>query len=158
MVADPETLAPVPADGATVGVLRGNTVMKGYLDDASATADAFRGGWFHSGDLAVTRPDGYIQVTDRAKDIIISGGENISSIEVENALYGHEAVLEAAVVARPDGRWDETPCAFVTLKPDAPAVTEAALIAPIAGRAWPASRRRARSSSAICPRRRQARS
>ena len=131
MVADPETLAPLPADGSTVGeiMLRGNTVMKGYLDDAGATADAFRGGWFHSGDLAVTHPDGYIQITDRAKDIIISGGENISSLEVENALYSHEAVLEAAVVARPDERWGESPCAFVALKPDAQAVTEAALIA-----------------------------
>ena len=121
MVADPETLAPVPADGATVGeiMLRGNTVMKGYLGDADATADAFRGGWFHSGDLAVTHPDGYIQITDRAKDIIISGGENISSLEVENALYSHEAVLEAAVVARPDERWGESPCAFIALKPDA---------------------------------------
>ena len=130
MVADSETLAPVPADGATVGeiMLRGNTVMKGYLDDARATDAAFKGGWFHSGDLAVTHPDGYIQITDRAKDIIISGGENISSIEVENALYGHEAVLEAAVVARPDERWGESPCAFVALKPDAQAVSEAALI------------------------------
>ncbi|MDE0392548.1 MAG: acyl-CoA synthetase [Rhodospirillales bacterium] len=131
MVADPETLAPLPADGTTVGeiMLRGNTVMKGYLDDAGATADAFRGGWFHSGDLAVTHPDGYIQITDRAKDIIISGGENISSLEVENALYSHEAVLEAAVVARPDERWGESPCAFVALKPAAQAVSEAALIA-----------------------------
>ena len=130
MVADPETLAPVPADGATVGeiMLRGNTVMKGYLDDAQATATAFGGGWFHTGDLAVTHPDGYIQITDRAKDIIISGGENISSIEVENALYSHEAVLEAAVVARPDDKWGETPCAFVALKPDAEAVTADALI------------------------------
>ena len=126
MVADSETLAPVPADGATVGeiMLRGNTVMKGYLDDAGATAEAFRGGWFHSGDLAVTHADGYIQITDRAKDIIISGGENISSIEVENVLYGHAAVLEAAVVAQPDARWGETPCAFVALKPDSPAVSE----------------------------------
>ena len=130
MVADPETLAPVPADGATVGeiMLRGNTVMKGYLGDAGATADAFRGGWFHSGDLGVTHPDGYIQITDRAKDIIISGGENISSLEVENALYSHEAVLEAAVVARPDERWGESPCAFVALKPDAQGVSKAALI------------------------------
>ena len=130
MVADSETLAPVPADGATAGeiMLRGNTVMKGYLDDAGATAEAFGGGWFHTGDLAVTHPDGYIQITDRAKDIIISGGENISSIEVENALYSHEAVLEAAVVAQPDGRWGETPCAFVALKPDGPAVTAEALI------------------------------
>ena len=129
MVADPETLAPIPADGATVGeiMLRGNTVMKGYLGDASATAEAFRGGWFHSGDLAVTHPDGYIQVTDRAKDIIISGGENISSIEVENVLYGHAAVLEAAVVAQPDAKWGETPCAFIALKPDAPAVSAAEL-------------------------------
>ena len=131
MVADPDSLAPLPADGTTVGeiMLRGNTVMKGYLDDARATADAFRGGWFHSGDLAVTHPDGYIQITDRAKDIIISGGENISSLEVENALYSHKAVLEAAVVARPDERWGESPCAFVALKPDAQAVSEAALIA-----------------------------
>ena len=131
LVADPETLAPVPADGTTVGeiMLRGNTVMKGYLDDADATGAAFRGGWFHSGDLAVTHPDGYIQVTDRSKDIIISGGENISSIEVENALYSHEAVLEAAVVAQPDATWGETPCAFVALKPDTPTVSEAALIA-----------------------------
>ncbi|MDE0201061.1 MAG: AMP-binding protein [Rhodospirillaceae bacterium] len=130
MVADPETLAAVPADGATVGeiMLRGSTVMKGYLDDTGATAQAFGGGWFHTGDLAVTHPDGYIQITDRAKDIIISGGENISSIEVENALYGHEAVLEAAVVARPDERWGETPCAFVALKPAAEAVTAEALI------------------------------
>ena len=130
IVADPETLAPVPSDGETVGeiMLRGNTVMKGYLDDAGATADAFRGGWFHSGDLAVMHPDGYIQITDRAKDIIISGGENISSIEVESALYSHEAVLEAAVVARPDERWGESPCAFVALKPDAQGVSEAALI------------------------------
>ena len=130
MVADPETLAPVPADGATVGeiMLRGSTVMKGYLDDAGATAEAFGGGWFHTGDLAVTHPDGYIQITDRAKDIIISGGENISSIEIENALYGHAAVFEAAVVARPDERWGETPCAFVALKPDAEAVTAEALI------------------------------
>ena len=130
MVADPETLAPVPADGATVGeiMLRGSTVMKGYLDDAGATAEAFGGGWLHTGDLAVTHPDGYIQITDRAKDIIISGGENISSIEVENALYSHEAVLEAAVVARPDERWGETPCAFVALKPDAKAVSAEALI------------------------------
>ncbi len=130
MVADPETLAPVPADGATVGeiMLRGSTVMKGYLDDDGATAEAFGGGWFHTGDLAVTHPDGYIQITDRAKDIIISGGENISSIEVENALYGHEAVLEAAVVAQPDERWGETPCAFVALKPDAQAVSAEALI------------------------------
>ena len=130
MVADPETLTPVPADGATVGeiMLRGSTVMKGYLDDAGATAEAFGGGWFHTGDLAVTHPDGYVQITDRAKDIIISGGENISSIEVENALYSHEAVLEAAVVARPDERWGETPCAFVALKPDAEAVSAQALI------------------------------
>ena len=130
MVADPETLTPVPADGSTAGeiMLRGNTVMKGYLGDAGTTAEAFRGGWFHSGDLAVVHPDGYIQITDRAKDIIISGGENISSIEVENALYGHEAVLEAAVVARPDPKWGETPCAFVALKPDVPGVTEEMLI------------------------------
>ena len=119
MVADPRTLAPVPADGVTVGeiMLRGNTVMKGYLGDPEATGKDLAGGWFHSGDLGTVAPDGYVQVTDRAKDIIISGGENISSIEVENTLYRHPAVLEAAVVARRDAGWGETPCAFVTLKP-----------------------------------------
>ena len=121
MVADSGTLEPVPADGRTVGevMLRGNTVMLGYLKDGKATATAFRGGWFHTGDLAVQHPDGYIEIKDRLKDIIISGGENISSIEVEIALTRHPAVLLAAVVARPDEKWGETPCAFVQLKDDA---------------------------------------
>ena len=119
MVADPQTLAPVPRDGNTLGeiFMRGNTVMKGYLKNPEATAEAFRGGWFHTGDLAVWHADGYVEIKDRLKDIIISGGENISTIEVEDALYKHPAVLEAAVVARPDDKWGETPCAFVALKP-----------------------------------------
>src|SRR6267142_2087976 len=126
MVADPKTLRPVPADGRTIGevVLRGNTVMLGYLKDRAATAAAFEGGWFHTGDLAVQHPDGYIEIKDRAKDIIISGGENISSIEVEIALNRHPAVLMSAVVARPDAKWGETPCAFVQLRPDATATEE----------------------------------
>ncbi len=119
MVADPQTLEPVPRDGNTLGeiFMRGNTVMKGYLKNLEATAEAFRGGWFHTGDLAVWHADGYVEIKDRLKDIIISGGENISTIEVEDALYKHPAVLEAAVVARPDEKWGETPCAFVALKP-----------------------------------------
>jgi fatty-acyl-CoA synthase len=129
-VADGETLEPVPADGATLGeiMLRGNTLMKGYLKNPSATAEAFRGDWYHTGDLAVMHPDGYMEVKDRAKDIIISGGENISSLEVEEALYRHPAVMEAAVVAMPDERYGERPCAFVTLKPNAVA-DEAAIVA-----------------------------
>jgi fatty-acyl-CoA synthase len=129
-VADPDTLAPVPRDGQTMGeiLFRGNIVMKGYLDNPAATAEALAGGWFHSGDLAVVHPDGYIQIRDRAKDIIISGGENISSIEVEDALFRHPAVAVVAVVARPDEKWGEVPCAFVELKPGAMA-TEAELIA-----------------------------
>jgi fatty-acyl-CoA synthase len=125
-VADPASLAPVPADGETMGevLMRGNVVMKGYLKNPRATEEAFAGGWFHSGDLAVMHPDGYIELKDRSKDIIISGGENISTIEVEEVLYRHPAVLEAAVVARPDPMWGETPCAFVTLKPEATATTE----------------------------------
>jgi fatty-acyl-CoA synthase len=105
-------------------MLRGNTVMKGYLKNPTATEDAFAGGWFHSGDLAVMHPDGYVEIKDRAKDIIISGGENISSLEIEEVLYKHPAVMEAAVVARPDAKWGETPQAFVTLKPGASATTE----------------------------------
>ena len=130
MVADPETLEPVPSDGETMGEIffRGNNVMRGYLKNPSSSDKAFKGGWFHSGDLAVTHPDGYIQIKDRSKDIIISGGENISSIEVEGVLYRHPAVMEAAVVARPDDKWGETPCAFVGLK-DGATVTEADLIA-----------------------------
>ena len=121
MVANPDTLEPVPADGETIGEVffRGNIVMRGYLKNPTASNAAFTGGWFHSGDLAVLHPDGYLQIKDRSKDIIISGGENISSVEIEGVLYRHPAVLEAAVVARPDEKWGETPCAFVTLRDDA---------------------------------------
>ena len=117
-VVDPETMKAVPADGETMGevLMQGNIVMKGYLKNPEETAKAFKGGWFHSGDLGVLHPDGYIELKDRSKDIIISGGENISSVEIENVLYQHEAILEAAVVARPDEKWGETPCAFVVLK------------------------------------------
>ncbi len=130
MVADPDTLEPVPQDGTTMGevFMRGNLVMKGYLKNPDATDKAFAGGWFHTGDLGVWHPDGYIELKDRSKDIIISGGENISTIEVEGMLYKHPAVLEAAVVARPDEKWGETPCAFVTLREGAQA-TEAEIIA-----------------------------
>ena len=123
MVANPDTLEPVPSDGETMGevMMRGNVVMKGYLKNPSATEEAFKGGWFHTGDLGVMHPSGYIELKDRSKDIIISGGENISTIEVESVLFRHPAVLEAAVVARPDDKWGETPCAFVTLKPGASA-------------------------------------
>src|SRR4051794_17918829 len=123
-VADPDTLRDVPADGATIGelLLRSNTLMKGYLKNPAATDEAFAGGWFHTGDLAVMHPDGYVEIKDRSKDIIISGGENISSIEVEEVLYRHPQIMEAAVVAKPDEKWGETPCAFVTLKDDAEAV------------------------------------
>jgi fatty-acyl-CoA synthase len=117
-VIDPQTQVPVPADGNTMGeiVMRGNTTMKGYLNNEKATAEAFSGGWFHSGDLAVVHEDGYIQIKDRAKDIIISGGENISSVEIENVLYQHPDINEAAVVAMQDETWGEVPCAFVELK------------------------------------------
>ena len=120
-VADPRTGEPVPRDGRALGevMLRGNTIMKGYLANPKATDAAFRGGWYRTGDLAVWHPDGYIEVKDRSKDIIISGGENISSLEVEECLYRHPKVMEAAVVARPDEKWGESPCAFVTLKPGA---------------------------------------
>jgi fatty-acyl-CoA synthase len=126
MVADPASLAPLPADGVSMGeiFMRGNIVMKGYLKNPRATEEAFAGGWFHTGDLGVMHPDGYIELKDRSKDIIISGGENISTIEVEDVLYRHPSVLEAAVVARPDPMWGETPCAFVTLKPAASATAE----------------------------------
>jgi len=119
MVADSRTLQPTPKDGKTIGeiFMRGNLVMKGYLKNPQATEKEFEGGWFHSGDLAVWHPDGYLDIKDRSKDIIISGGENISTIEVEDILYRHPAVMEAAVVARPDEKWGETPCAFVNLKP-----------------------------------------
>ena len=125
-VLDPETMQPVPQDGETMGeiMFRGNIAMKGYLKNPKATQEAFAGGWFHSGDLAVQYPDGYIKIKDRSKDIIISGGENISSIEVEDVLYRHPAVLAAAVVAKPDARWGETPCAFVELKAGAQVTPE----------------------------------
>ena len=125
-VLDPETLQPVPQDGETMGeiMFKGNITMKGYLKNPKATQEAFAGGWFHSGDLAVQYPDGYFKIKDRSKDIIISGGENISSIEVEDVLYRHPAVLAAAVVAKPDARWGETPCAFVELKADAEVTAE----------------------------------
>jgi fatty-acyl-CoA synthase len=130
MVADPKTGTPVPRDGGTLGeiLLRGNTLMKGYLKNPAATDEAFRDGWFHTGDLAVWHPDGYVEIKDRSKDVIISGGENISSLEVEEVLYRHPAVMEAAVVARPDEKWGETPCAFVTLKPGAEGDTDEARI------------------------------
>jgi fatty-acyl-CoA synthase len=125
-VLNPETMQPVPRDGETLGevMFRGNVVMKGYLKNKQSTEAAFAGGWFHSGDLGVAHPDGYIQLKDRSKDIIISGGENISSIEVEDALYKHPAVAAVAVVAKPDEKWGETPCAFVELKSGASATTE----------------------------------
>ncbi|HSB18648.1 MAG TPA: acyl-CoA synthetase [Anaeromyxobacteraceae bacterium] len=128
-VVDPGTMKEVPADGTTMGeiVFRGNITMKGYLKNPEATAQAFAGGWFHSGDLAVLHPDGYAKIRDRAKDIIISGGENISSVEVEEVLSRHPAVLAAAVVAQPDAKWGESPCAFVETRPGSP-VTEAELI------------------------------
>ncbi len=118
-VINPETMEPVPADGETMGeiMFRGNITMKGYLKNEHATKEAFAGGWFHSGDLAVINPDGYVKIKDRSKDIIISGGENISSIEVEDVLYRHPAVIAAAVVAMPDPKWGETPCAFLEIKP-----------------------------------------
>jgi fatty-acyl-CoA synthase len=125
-VVDPDTMESLPADGETLGevVFRGNVVMKGYLKNPASTKAAFAGGWFHSGDLGVKHPDGYVQLKDRSKDIIISGGENISSIEVEDALYKHPAVQVAAVVARPDEKWGETPCAFIELRPGASASAE----------------------------------
>ncbi len=125
-VMDPATMETVPADGETLGevMFRGNIVMKGYLKNKKATEEAFAGGWFHSGDLGVLHPDGYIQLKDRSKDIIISGGENISSIEVEDVLYKHPAVAAAAVVAKPDSKWGETPCAFVETRPGASVTTD----------------------------------
>jgi fatty-acyl-CoA synthase len=128
-VMDANAMAEVPRDGSTMGeiMFRGNITMKGYLRNPQATAEAFAGGWFHSGDLAVLQPDGYVKIRDRSKDVIISGGENVSSLEVEEALYRHPAVLGAAVVAQPDAKWGEVPCAFVELKPGS-SVTEAELI------------------------------
>ena len=125
-VLDPTTMTPVPHDGETLGevMFRGNIVMKGYLKNKKGTEDALAGGWFHSGDLGVMYPDGYIQLKDRSKDIIISGGENISSIELEDVLYKHPAVQAASVVAKPDEKWGETPCAFIELKPGKTATAE----------------------------------
>ena len=159
MVADPEALEPVPADGKTMGevFMRGNTVMKGYLDNPQATEEAFAGGWFRTGDLGVVHADGYIELRDRAKDIIISGGENISTIEVEGALYRHPAVLEAAVVARPDETWGETPCAFVTLK-DGADTGRGGADRLLPGRARPTTSARRPWCSARCPRPPRARS
>jgi fatty-acyl-CoA synthase len=130
-VADPATGIAVPRDGATMGevMLRGNTIMKGYLKNETATARAFEGGWYRTGDLAVWHPDAYIEIKDRSKDVIITGGENVSSLEIEECLYRHPAVMEAAVVARPDGKWGETPCAFITLKPGVAALDPAEVIA-----------------------------
>ncbi len=130
MVADPKTLEPVARDGKTIGeiFMRGNVVMKGYLKNPSASAEAFQGGWFHSGDLAVWHENGYVDIKDRSKDIIISGGENISTIEIEDVLYRHPAVMEVAVVARPDEKWGETPCAFITVRPGMEAVSEEEII------------------------------
>ncbi|WP_193142766.1 MULTISPECIES: acyl-CoA synthetase [unclassified Meridianimarinicoccus] len=130
MVADPDSLKPVPHDGETLGeiFMRGNNVMRGYLKNPSATQKSFNGGWFASGDLGVMHPDGFVELKDRSKDIIISGGENISSVEIEDVLYKHPAILETAVVARPDDKWGETPCAFVTIKPGA-TLDEAEVIA-----------------------------
>src|SRR4030095_14287597 len=130
-VVDPATGEPVPRDGATTGELelRGNTIMKGYLDNPRAPGKAVARGWFATGDLAVWHPDGYAEIRDRSKDIIISGGENVSSLEVEECLYRHPQVMEAAVVARPDDKWGETPCAFVTLKPGAGEVAADEIIA-----------------------------
>jgi fatty-acyl-CoA synthase len=126
MVADAETLVPVPRDGKSIGeiFMRGNIVMKGYLKNEKTTEKAFSGGWFHTGDLAVWHEDGYIQIADRSKDIIISGGENISSVEIQDVLYAHPGVQDAAVVARPDEKWGETPCAFVEVKPGAVVMEE----------------------------------
>ncbi|HAK62507.1 MAG TPA: acyl-CoA synthetase [Alphaproteobacteria bacterium] len=130
-VMDPETMQPVPNDGESMGevMFRGNVIMKGYLKNPKATKESFEGGWYHSGDLGVRHPDGYIQLRDRSKDIIISGGENISSIEVEDTLYKHPGILEAAVVARADEKWGETPCAFITRKNGHENLTEADVIA-----------------------------
>jgi fatty-acyl-CoA synthase len=130
-VLDPKTRQPVPRDGQTMGEIffRGNITMKGYLKNPQATEEAFAGGWFHTGDLAVIDADGYVKIKDRSKDIIISGGENISTIEIEDVLYSHPHILEAAVVAKPDEKWGESPCAFIVLKNDSPPVTESELIA-----------------------------
>jgi fatty-acyl-CoA synthase len=131
MIADPETMQELPWDGQSIGecMMRGNIVMAGYLKNPKTTEQTLRGGWYHSGDLCVRHPDGYIEVKDRLKDIIISGGENIPTLELESILYRHPDIFEAAVVAKPDPKWGETPCAFVDLKPGAKLVTEADIIA-----------------------------
>ena len=120
MVANPENMKPVKQDSESIGeiMVQGNVVMKGYLKAPEATSEAFKNGWFHTGDLAVVHPDGYIQIKDRSKDIIISGGENISSVEIESVLYKHPAVLAVAVVAKPDEKWGEVPCAFIETQPE----------------------------------------
>lgn len=130
MVGNPDSMEPVPWDGRTSGelMLRGNTIMMGYLKNESATRKAFEGGWFHTGDVAVVHDNGYIQITDRSKDVIISGGENISSVEVEDVIHGHPAVLHAAVVAQPDEKWGEVPCAFIELRSGAVQPTEQEII------------------------------
>lgn len=130
MVAHPETMIPVPKDGETVGevMMRGNTIMKGYLDNPETTEKTLLGGWYHSGDLAVWHQDNYIEIKDRSKDIIISGGENISSLEIEEILFAHPNIMEAAVVAKADEKWGEVPCAFVTLLPDVPPLTQEDII------------------------------
>ncbi len=138
-------------------MFRGNIMMKGYLKNDAATEEAFRGGWFHTGDLAVVQPDGYLRIKDRSKDIIISGGENISSIEVEDALYRHPGVVAAAVVAQPDPRWGEVPCAFVELK-DGTSADRSKNCSNIAASIWPDSKCRSGSSLALCRRHRPARS
>jgi acyl-CoA synthetase (AMP-forming)/AMP-acid ligase II len=157
-VLDPETMQPVPRDGETMGeiMFRGNIVMKGYLKNPKATEEAFRGGWYHTGDLAVMQPDGYVKIKDRSKDVIISGGENISSVEVEDVLYRHPAVLAAAVVATPDPKWGEVPCAFIELKEGARRRRRSS--SPSAASAWRASRCPRIWSSARCRRPRPARS
>jgi fatty-acyl-CoA synthase len=159
MVADPQTLEPVPRDGNTLGeiFMRGNTVMKGYLKNPEATAEAFRGGWFHTGDLAVWHADGYVEIKDRLKDIIISGGENISTIEVEDALYRHPAVLEAAVVARPTKNGARRPAPSSPSRP-ATAAPAKPKSSPGAASTWPGSRCRRPWCSASCPRPAPARS
>ncbi len=158
VVLDPDTMRPVPWDGETMGeiMFRGNITMKGYLKNPAATEAAFAGGWFHTGDLAVVDPDGYVKIRDRSKDIIISGGENISSIEVEEALYRHPAVMSAAVVAQPDEKWGETPCAFIELKPGAQGHARRSC-ARSAASTWRATRCRAASCSATSPRPRRGR-
>ena len=129
-VMKPETMTHVKKDGEEIGeiMIKGNCVMKGYLKNKEATDEAMSGGWFHSGDLAVMHPNGYIQIKDRSKDIIITGGENVSSVEIENTLYKHSSVLFAAVVAKPDEKWGETPCAFIELKDPDDSVTEIEII------------------------------